>query len=142
MIQVCPITTKSVNEKATRINALFTVVLTTAYLLFNAQWILAVLLFDFLSRGFGFQQYSIFKIVSEYITELLNIQPTYTNAGPKQFAARIGALISLASLVTYFADLQVVSYGTAGILLFFSFLEAAFSFCLACKIYPWLAPRL
>ena len=56
--------------------------------------------------------------------------------GPKRFAARIGLVLSVLTVVFYLANLHLIAFILAGILVFFTFLEAAFGFCKACKIYP------
>lgn len=138
MIQVCPITNKFIDEKVARINAAITVLLTTLFITLGWWGALLILIVDFTIRGFIDSKYSIFCIVSKKIIQLLGITSKMMNAGPKIFAAQIGLFLALTALIAYWLGLSVVSYSAAGVLLFFSFLESAFGYCVACKLHPYL----
>ena len=62
------------------------------------------------------------------------------NAGPKVFAARIGLILATTIIVFLIFSNAVGAMIFAGILGFFSFMEAVFNFCVACKIYPYILP--
>jgi hypothetical protein len=60
------------------------------------------------------------------------------NAGPKIFAARIGLVFSVIILLATLIGLITTALVFATILGIFSFLEAAFGICVACKLYPYV----
>jgi hypothetical protein len=70
------------------------------------------------------------------LVKVLALDTVYINAGPKIFAARIGLIISGLIILTGIVKLNILANSFAGILGLFSFLEAAFGYCVACKIYP------
>ncbi|HKM94823.1 MAG TPA: DUF4395 domain-containing protein [Prolixibacteraceae bacterium] len=141
MIEVCPITNKFIDEKVARINGAVTVILTTLFIIFGWWWALLILIVDFTIRGFIDSKYSIICIMSIKIIQLLGITPKMMNAGPKIFAAQIGWVLALIAFITYCLGYNIVSLSAAGILLFFSFLESAFGYCVACKLHPYIRKR-
>lgn len=60
------------------------------------------------------------------------------SAGPKIFAAQIGLVFSVIILLATLIGLITTALVFATILGIFSFLEAAFGICVACKLYPFL----
>jgi hypothetical protein len=102
----------------------------------------ALLAVDFFIKGFIGLRKSPFTLLLRYILSALKVGVKPVNAGPKVFAAKIGFLFSLSVFV-----LLYFGFGGYGVLLsvmlgFFAFLEAAFGFCVACKIYGWLPSNL
>lgn len=137
MTQVCPIIDKQVDEKVTRLNALLTFLIALLYIFTPFKEIIFFLAFDFLLRSFNDGKYSPFKAWNRYFARIIGLQPLLINAGPKIFAARIGLTISLIISLTYIFGFNSISILFAGIIGFFAFLESAFGFCVACKIYPF-----
>ncbi len=138
MDQACPISFKTVNEKAVRITAVLVVLSLAVFLFTPFKWIIFVLAVDFFIRGFIDTSYSYYSFASKTFLKIFKAEPTMTNAGPKIFAAKIGFLFSSLLIVTYLLNYQAISIVIASIFAFFAFLEAAFKFCLACKVYPLL----
>jgi hypothetical protein len=96
------------------------------------------LLVDFLLRGFEVPQYSPLAIISKNATQLLALKPKLINSGPKLFAARVGVLFSSLILISTLFGLKTLAITFAGIFGVCAFLEAAFGFCVACQIYPFI----
>ena len=142
MAEVCPISYDLINEKVARVNGLKTVALLLIFILSPEEsHIKAIILFlglDFLIRGFFNAKYSPIAAASKKILQVLNIKPQMTNAGPKKFAAKLGFIFSvLVALLYYFGQHNLAIY-IAAMFAFFAFLEGAFGFCVACKVYPIL----
>ena len=95
-----------------------------------------ILLIDFLIRGLFSGKYSFLTLFSNLIIKTFRINPVMINSGPKVFAARIGFILILLSLLFLVFDLRLYAYITASVFIFFAFLESVFGFCVACKIYP------
>lgn len=135
---VCPISDKRVNERAARINGFFTVSLIFLYIFISHWSIPAFLSIDFLMRSSALSKLSPLGFLSRNILKLLSIKKLLINAGPKIFAARIGFVISCSILITSIIGFNLIALILASILGLFSFLEAAFGFCVACEIYPYI----
>ena len=133
----CPISFKKTDENIARLNGLFTVLLLVVFVLTNNFIPVLFLLIDFQLRGMEKPQYSPFVIFSKFVLKTFKVKAQPINAGPKIFAARIGVLFSAMILIASLAQLQVVALVFTAIFGICAFLEAAFSFCVACKIYPF-----
>lgn len=134
----CPISERKINERTVRISAVLTLLILLAFIFTQNILFIAFLAVDFLIRALPYSMLSPLGIVSRNAVKFLPAEIYLINAGPKIFAARIGALLSgLAVLSTVFA-LNTVALVIAAILGIFSFLEGIFGICIACKIYPYL----
>lgn len=138
MVEVCPVNERQINENVTRLNALVTFIVVTVFILTPYKWILLFLPVDFALRAWFQGRFSPIGRLNRYLVQSLNLGVSLINEGPKLFAARIGLVLSAASVISFFAGFTVIAYVLGGILVLFSFLEAAFGFCMACKIYPFI----
>ena len=136
MTEVCPINERQINENVTRLNALVTFIVMSIFIFTPAKWILIILPVDFALRAWFHGRFSPVGRMNKYLVNSLKLGESLINEGPKLFAARIGLIISALALISFFAGFNPVAYILGGILVFFSYLEAAFGFCVACKIYP------
>lgn len=133
----CPISINKIDDHVARLNGAFTVFILLLSL-FLQSWIpVAFLLADFFLRSAELGKYSPLAIVSKNILKSLSVKPLLINAGPKIFAARIGVLFSLLVVVFALFELNVAALVTGAVFGFCAFLEAAFGFCVACRIYPF-----
>ena len=135
---ICPISDKKINERVARINAAFTVLLLIIFGLTSSVFLILFLAFDFLLRATSYSKFSLVGISSRNIVRYLPFDIHLINAGPKIFAARIGLVLSSVIIIANLANIGWLSFGIAGILGLFSFLEAAFGICVACEIYPFV----
>ena len=138
MKQACPISIEKVDENVVRTNAILTVLSLIIFLFTPYEWIIFVLGTDFAIRGFLNKKYSFYSAISKTIVSLFNAKPSPTNAGPKIFAAKIGTIFCGLLIICYILNLQSVIFIISIIFMFFAFLESAFGYCLACKIYPFI----
>ncbi len=134
----CPISTHRIDENVARFNAAITVLSLIIYFISGSILLPIVLFIDFLLRGFELSKYSPFSIVSKYFLSLLKQEKQLVNAGPKLFAARIGVMFSIAIIVSALFEFEVLSFVLAFVFGICAFLEFAFGFCVACKIYPFV----
>lgn len=138
MQQVCPITDKRINEQVARLNGIVTVILVVLFILFEFWPGMLFLLIDFTLRGFIDNKYSPVCQFNIYLARSLNLTEKPMNAGPKIFAAQVGMLLSALALGAFALNCGTICLVIAGMLGFFSFLESAFGFCVACKLYPFI----
>jgi len=135
---ICPISSQKVDENVARLNGAFTVLILAIFVYYQISILILILLLDFTLRSFELSNYSPLAITSKYIVEKLNIKKRIINAGPKIFASRIGVVFNLAIAFSYLLGFVNTSIIIVGIFAFCAFLEAAFGFCVACKIYPFV----
>lgn len=135
---LCPISTRKVNERAVQLNAALTVLAMLLFLLTPHKWLIGVLFVDFLARGFLNPAYSPFSAISKTVVRILKIRPAMVNAGPKEFAAKIGFVFCCLVAGFHLADCRTTSLMLALIFTTCAALEALFRICIACKIYPYV----
>jgi hypothetical protein len=135
---ICPISSQQIDERIPRINGAITVSLLILYALTQHYFIILFLVADFFARAIEKPGYSLLAIISKGVLSKLATTGKKTNAGPKIFAARIGFVFSLS--IAIFSLFGVDSVATILVVIFgvCAFLEAAFNFCVACKVYPFV----
>jgi len=133
---ICPISNKKTDENVARFNALYTTVLLLLFLTSDNIIPIVFLLFDFSLRGLELAKYSPLAFLSRQSSSALNLKSKIINAGPKLFAARIGIMFSLVTLIFYASGLNTAAIVTASVFGICAFLEASIGFCVACQIYP------
>lgn len=135
---ICPISDKKINERVARPNGAFTVLLLLRFG-FMGQWLIpAFLVVDFLMRSENLSRYSSVSYSSRNIIKLLSLQELLINAGPKNFAARIGLAFSVFILFASVTGMDLTALAFVVVLGVFLFMEAAFGIYVVCKIYPLL----
>ena len=138
MLEACPISFEQINERVARVNGALTVLSMIVFLFTPFKVIALILGSDLFIRGFLKPSYSFYSLLSTNILQLLNIQPVMTNAGPKLFAAKIGFIFCCIISLFHIFGMPTVCFIFGAMLLFFAFLEAAFGFCVACRLYPYM----
>ncbi len=141
MQQICPISSKRINEHAARIVAAEVVLLFSIYFITGSWPVLAYLFLDFVIRGFGSARYSIIGLLGRAIAEEFIPRKKIVNAGPKIFAAQIGAFLMLICAIGLYLAEPVITCSAGIVLTFFAFLEASTGFCMACYIYPFIRKK-
>lgn len=136
MQAVCPITDKRINERVARLNGLITAILIAVYFVFNFQIALWILMIDFAIRGFIDSKYSPISRMNMWFADKLKLSPKLINAGPKIFAAQVGLFLTIFAIISTMTNCTTICLVFAGMLGFFSILESAFGYCVACKLYP------
>jgi len=134
---ICPVSPDSINEKAARTNAFFTVAIVGLALYQNNYFISLLLGFDFSLRAFSSGQYSPLRFLAKQLTSLLRLGMKPINASPKRFAAGVGMVFSLLIALFQMLDLSLYANITAGLLMFFALLEGGLGFCMGCYIYTY-----
>jgi hypothetical protein len=137
MQAVCPITDKKINERVARLNALISVLLVVSFIAFKFWPALVFLTIDFITRGFFDSRCSVICITSKWVVTRFGLGGKIMNAGPKIFAAQVGVVFSIVAITLFFSGYPIAGIVVASLLGVFSFLETAFGFCVACKLYPF-----
>ena len=128
-----------VNETSARIVAFGAVVLGTAFAATGNGWILAALTYGFIARVLTGPTLSpLGRLATQVISPRLNIEHKFVPGPPKRFAQGVGAAMTAAASVLYVQDLVVAARVVVLGLVVAAFLEAAFAFCLGCKMFAML----
>ncbi|HTJ15035.1 MAG TPA: DUF4395 domain-containing protein [Dinghuibacter sp.] len=126
------------NEPVIRIVAFEVAILAIAFAFSHLLVIPLFLLFDFYLRGWDLQRYSPLRLLATQINHWLlgnRFKPVY--APPKVFAARIGAIVSLAIIIAYVFESSALSVGLAGLMICAALLESLAGFCAGCYLYGY-----
>ena len=135
---VCPVSDERVNERVTRLNALFTILLVVAGLVYNSVLFFIILLADFFIRAFTTLKFSPLSYVSSSLAHALNLSKKPIDKAPKIFAARLGFLMTLAITILVFFNLSMATFVVSGILVFFATIEFTLGICVGCIIYTYV----
>lgn len=129
-----------VNEVSARLVAAGVVVLSLAAISFDLPWLTAVIAYGFVARVLTGPTLSpLGQLVTRVITPRLPIKAKLVAGPPKRFAQGIGAAVSLTAAVLALGFGQVtLAYIALGILIVAATLEAAFGYCLGCRIFAVL----
>jgi len=108
-------------------------------LLLHSPWITLALAVDFGIRALVTPLVSPLRLFGSYaILPLVHAREAMVFFSPKRFAAMIGFALTAVAFIALAASVYAVTTVALGMLLLFSFLEAAFGFCAGCKIYGFL----
>lgn len=133
MRESCPVNT--VDEHAARMVAALVVVLALLSLHPALMWLSAVLAFDFAMRAWVSRRYSPLRWIAKGLAAALHLEPKPVYAPPKQFAARIGSVLTLAAVALHLT-VHVGAVVVTLMLVAAASLEAIAGFCIACWVYP------
>jgi len=127
-----------VNERAARTVAAGVVVLAVVTIATGQPWLLAFLAYGFVARvATGPTLSPLGQLATRVVAPRLGSRPV--PGPPKRFAQGIGAVFSLtAALLALVAGLTTAAFVLVGVLAVFAALEAAFGFCLGCRVFALL----
>jgi len=138
LTQSCPISFNRIDANLVRIIAT-EVMIIALLLIFTQELIFAlILLFDFSVRSLKLKQLSILALVAHFIIRYFKIKPKLCDEAPKRFALYLGVVIITLVTLLYFFQFNLLATVFASTLLVCAFLEAAFDYCIGCKIYHLL----
>lgn len=128
-----------VNETSARVVATGAVVMSVAYVVTGAAWLLVPLTYGFLTRVTTGPAFSPLGLVAtKVITPRINVKHRFVAGPPKRFAQFVGFLFSATASVLWLLDLGTASRVVAAALAAAAFLEAAFALCLGCIMFRFL----
>ncbi len=140
MVKICPVSNRQMNENVARMNAFFTVLFVSGFFITGNSVFPVILFFDFLFRNIYEGRLNPVVHLNRYMVGVLFMEKRMINAGPKIFASRVGLLLSVLGTVLLIAVSFKAALVPFSILGIFSFLETAFGYCVACKLYPYFLP--
>ncbi|WP_345993211.1 DUF4395 domain-containing protein [Sulfurimonas sp. HSL-1716] len=137
MLKACPITYRKIDETAIRMHAGLVSVFGLIFV-FSADLVwLVILFYDFFVRVAGYKTLSPLFLFSRFLVRLSSLKIHEVDAGPKQFAAKIGLIFVIGAMSSYLFGFIHVSTFIVAILTGCALLEALFAFCVGCEVYPF-----
>ena len=128
-----------VNEVAARAVAAGVVALCLATLAWRTPWLLIPLAYGFVARVATGPTLSPWgQLVTRVIVPRLPWRPKLVPGPPKRFAQGIGAVLSVAAVVCYFAGVAWASWVLVGMIVVAASLESFAGYCLGCAIFARL----
>lgn len=125
-----------VNEIAARLVAAGVLVMTLVVAVAGETWVLLPLAYGFLARVAAGPRYSpLGLLVTRVVVPRLGVPARPVPGPPKRFAQAIGAVLSTAALVAYYAGAPTASWVLVGLITVAAFLESVFAICLGCIIF-------
>ena len=135
---ICPISDEKISEHLPRVTASINLFILAAYVWNPHNWILLFLSFDFMIRGFGSPKLSLIHHTAKSISSLLKLQTKTIDKAPKLFAARLGTLLLVFSLILNLSGFITASVVIVWLIAALSTLECIFGFCVGCYVYQYL----
>jgi len=135
MTESCPIHPDLVDEPSARIGAGLTILAAAAAVAAGRPWIPLLLAADFGLRSRGLVKASPIAQLSRALRTAAGLRPRPVNAGPKRFAALVGAGFSLAIALAQFRHHPRAALAIAAVLVLCASLEAFVGYCVGCKVY-------
>lgn len=131
------------NEVAARVVAAGAAVMSLLVVLPRWTWVLWPLAYGFVARVAAGPRFSpLGRLATEVIVPRLPFAARPVDGPPKRFAQGIGAVLSVSALVAHFAfGATTVAVVLAAMIAVAAMLEAAFGFCLGCKVFGLLIRR-
>lgn len=134
----CPVDFVPVNQHNIRVTAAFVCALSAWALVSHSPLPLAFLSVDFVLRSWRpLTPVSPLGKLASVLVRWRRLTPEWVDQAPKRFAARLGAIMAVAATALAWWPSPFASW-LAGVLVLFSFLEAAFRFCAGCHVYAIL----
>jgi hypothetical protein len=132
-----------VNETSARLVAGGVAVLAVVTVAFQQGWLLPVLAYGFLARVLTGPKLSpLGLLATRVITPRLHVASRYSPGPAKRFAQAIGAVFTVTATILWFAaGAHVAALALVAVIAVFASLEAAFGFCLGCRVF-YLGMRL
>ena len=128
-----------VNETSARLVATGAVILGIGFAAIGNGWLLAALTYGFIARVLTGPTLSpLGRLATQVITSRLDVEHKFVPGPPKRFAQGVGATMSIVASVLFLQDAVGVARIVILGLVFAAFLEAAFAFCLGCKMFAIL----
>ena len=128
-----------VNEVSARLVATGVVLLVVLTIAFDLEWATVVIAYGFVARVLTGPSLSpLGQLVTRVITPRLGVPERLVPGPPKRFAQGIGVVFSVTALVLTALGAWTAAQVVLALLGTAAFLEAAFGFCLGCKIFAGL----
>jgi hypothetical protein len=128
-----------VNEVSARLVAAGVVVMSVLTIALDLKWATLVIAYGFVARVLTGPTLSpLGQFVTRVVTPRLGLEERPVAGPPKRFAQLMGMTFSLTALVLTLLGAWTAAEVVLGLMATAAFLEAAFGFCLGCKVFAVL----
>lgn len=134
----CPVNFKKVDQNVVRVMAGLVCAIGVVFIISQQLSLLTLLLYDFLVRSLGYKKASPLFYLAKFIAKVLGLKKEEIDAGPKEFALKMGFVFVLISFMMLILGEAVAAVLVVAILVICAFLEVAFNYCIGCQIYMLL----
>ena len=126
----------TIDENVVRVIAAQVVLL--VLLALQNQWIAVFIFlsFDFALRAFT-NYSSPLSFLAKSVVRLAKLEPKYIFSGSKKFAAGLGTLFSVITLILLIAQFNLLAWIVGLSLIACALLESTFKICVGCYLYDW-----
>lgn len=134
----CPVIFKKVDQNVIRVMAGLVSAIAVIFIVSPQLWLLTLLLYDFLVRSLDYKKASPLFHIAKIIAKMLGLKKIEIDAGPKEFALKIGFVFVLISFIMFSLEEALAAVLVIAFLLVCAFLEVTFNYCVGCQIYKIL----
>ncbi|MDQ1245557.1 MAG: hypothetical protein QG565_1898 [Campylobacterota bacterium] len=134
----CPVNFKKVDQNVVRVMAGLVSAVGAIFIISPQLSLLALLLYDFLVRSLDYKNASPLFHLAKHIANALGLKKEEIDAGPKEFALKMGFVFVLISFIMFILGEAVVATLVVGVLAICAFLELTLNYCIGCHIYMLL----
>lgn len=131
----CPVIFKKIDQNVVRVMASLVSSVGVLFIISPQLIILVILLYDFLVRALDYKKASPLFHLAKLIAKLLKLKKDEIDAGPKEFALKIGFLFVLISFIMFLSGETTAAILVMAMLTVCALLEAVFNYCIGCKMY-------
>lgn len=134
---ICPMSTLRIDRNVVRITGFMMATMIALYAFTGLIYFVIAITIDYFIRAFTPLQYSPFSWLACQVGRLFKLPEEPIDKAPKIFAARVGFLFALATVVLYYID-PTSSLIVGLLLMSFASLESIFDFCVGCVVYTYV----
>lgn len=135
MLKSCPISIHRIDSNLVRLIAFQVCILGLAYLFTKNIYFIVIILLDFSVRSLKIKKLSLFSLIGNSIISFFKIKPKMSDEAPKRFAMNFGLIILTSIILAAYFHYPYITIILVASLIACAFLEAAFDYCVGCKIY-------
>ena len=134
---VCPVSFTQIDNNISRITVFFNMLLIALYLFTGSPLFMWLVAIDYGIRALWAPRYSPLRWAAIQVGNLARIPQQMIDAAQKIFAARVGFLFAIVS-VLLFPVSATASTLVATVLLIFTFLDSVVGICFGCLVYNYI----
>ncbi len=134
---ICPVSSLRINETTVRITGFMMAAMIGLYAYTGIIYLVMVIAIDYFIRAFTSLKHSPFSWLASQMVQVFGLPGKEIDKAPKVFAARVGLLFALATVVLYYIH-STSSVVVGLVLMGFALLESIFNVCVGCLVYTYI----
>ena len=134
---ICPLSSMRIDRNVIRLTGLMMAMLIALYVATDNIWFIGLIVVDYFIRAFTAAEFSPFSWLSLRLARLLRLSYDPIDKAPKIFAARVGFLFAVVTLLLFFVN-PMASLAVGLCLMGFALLESVLDICVGCLVYTYV----